>query len=160
MSRSRYWWVPKRIARDNSLRPYNYYYTICPSGGRQLHAWASTYTGTPSFGPRPLSYRCKIMKRVRFVWTLSIMALWYACPVFAGLQERINVCLFSLSMADFLVVMLHFAWGLDWTMTSVIRDPESLPVLRFFVNNHIIGLYACKQQLRHRLVCMSAATTS
>ena len=70
------------------------------------------------------------------------------------------MCLFSLSLADFLVVALHFTWGLDWTMTSVIRDPESLPVLRFFVNNHIIGLCARQQQLRHRLVCMSAATTS
>ena len=60
----------------------------------------------------------------------------------AGLKERINVCLFWLLLTDFVIVTLHFAWGPAWVVYSVNRDESKLPVLRFFVNNYIIGLYA------------------
>ena len=64
------------------------------------------------------------------------------------------MCLFSLSLADFLIVTLHFAWGLDWVVYLVNRDESKLPVLRFFINNYIIGLYARHEsaKLRHRFV--------
>ena len=57
-----------------------------------------------------------------------------------GLRERINLCLFCLSLAD-LIYMLHsFLFNVDRLYQQVAHIPSGFgPVFEFIVNNHLMG---------------------
>ena len=59
-----------------------------------------------------------------------------------GLRERINLCLFSLAFADFVVVASHFEWNLDGLYSEIFGTPYKLVVMKFNVNNMIHSLVA------------------
>ena len=59
-----------------------------------------------------------------------------------GLRERINLCLFSLAFADFVVVTSLFHWNLDSLYSEISGTPYKLVVMKFSANNMIHSLVA------------------
>jgi len=59
-----------------------------------------------------------------------------------GLRERINLCLFSLAFADFVVVASHFEWKLDGLYSEIFGTPYKLVVMKLNINNMIHSLAA------------------
>ena len=59
-----------------------------------------------------------------------------------GLRERINLCLFSLAFADFVVVASHFEWKLDGLYSEISGTPYKLVVMKVNINNMIHSLAA------------------
>ena len=59
-----------------------------------------------------------------------------------GPRERINLCLFSLAFADFVVVASLFEWNLDSLYSEISGTPYKLVVMKFSANNMIHSLVA------------------
>ena len=58
-----------------------------------------------------------------------------------GLRERINLCLFSLALVDLICLTEIFAPNAERIYTQFTDGEPMGPVLRYMVNNNVIGLY-------------------
>ncbi|KAL8582696.1 hypothetical protein ACOMHN_058073 [Nucella lapillus] len=54
-----------------------------------------------------------------------------------GIKERINLCLFFLSLADIIVMVIHFEIKLDRVYATITNTPYTMVVTKFSINNMI-----------------------
>ena len=58
-----------------------------------------------------------------------------------SLKERINVCLFSLALVDFVYLTLLFVFYAERIYTQFTDGERYGPVYRYMMNNNVVGLY-------------------
>ncbi|XP_076452287.1 uncharacterized protein LOC143287930 [Babylonia areolata] len=65
---------------------------------------------------------------------LSMLVFWKQ-----GLKERVNLCLFYLSLVDFLHMLHAFFCNVDRIYLPFMTDDEFGPVFQFIVDHHLLG---------------------